>query len=201
MFTHGPGQMFNVKKPINTLDDLAGMKIRTGGGVAEETARVLGASAFVKPAPESYELLSTGVADGTFFPLESVVSFKLDKVVKYATLFPGGFYSSAFGFFMNEDKWNKLAKEDQEAINKLSGEYLARMAGKSWDAADRIGLDALKAAGVAITEAPPALVSSVRQKTASIEEAWIKAANAKGVDASKVLAEFREEIKNVAAGK
>ena len=201
VFTHGPGQMFNVKKPINTLDDLAGMKIRTGGGVAEETARVLGASAFVKPAPESYELLSTGVADGTFFPLESVVSFKLDKVVKYATLFPGGFYSSAFGFFMNEDKWNKLAKEDQEAINKLSGEYLARMAGKSWDAADRIGLDALKAAGVAITEAPPALVSSVRQKTASIEEAWIKAANAKGVDASKVLAEFREEIKNVAAGK
>ena len=70
VFTHGPGQMFNTKRPINKVEDLAGMKIRTGGGIAEEMARALGASAFVKPAPESYELLSSGVADGTFFPLE-----------------------------------------------------------------------------------------------------------------------------------
>ena len=102
VFTHGPGQMFNTKRPINKVEDLAGMKIRTGGGIAEEMARALGASAFVKPAPESYELLSSGVADGTFFPLESIISFKLGSVIKYATLFPGGFYSSSFGFFMNE---------------------------------------------------------------------------------------------------
>ena len=102
VFTHGPGQMFNTKRPINKVEDLAGMKIRTGGGIAEEMARALGASAFVKPAPESYELLSSGVADGTFFPLESIISFKLSSVIKYATLFPGGFYCSSFGFFMNE---------------------------------------------------------------------------------------------------
>jgi TRAP-type C4-dicarboxylate transport system substrate-binding protein len=60
VFTHGPGQMFNTRKPIDSLDDLQGMKIRTGGGVAEEMARALGASAFVKPAPESFELLSSG---------------------------------------------------------------------------------------------------------------------------------------------
>ena len=49
-----------------------------------------------------------------FFPFESIVSFKLDKVIGQATLFPGGLYSSAFGFFMNEDKWNKLSKQDQD---------------------------------------------------------------------------------------
>src|SRR6266436_9518630 len=129
VFTHGPGQMFNTKRPIKTLTDLQGMKIRTGGGIAEAMARALGASAFVKPAPESYELLSSGIADGVFFPQESIVSFKLDQLVKYATLFPGGFYSSSFGFFMNEDKWHKLAKQDQEVVNKFSGEYLARRAG------------------------------------------------------------------------
>src|ERR671934_19306 len=37
VFTHGPGQMFNTKRPINKVEDLAGMKIRTGGGIAEET--------------------------------------------------------------------------------------------------------------------------------------------------------------------
>src|SRR5215510_5777393 len=66
VWTHGPGQMFNTKRPINSLADLKGMKIRTGGGIAEKFGNLLGASAFVKPAPESYELLSSGVADGVF---------------------------------------------------------------------------------------------------------------------------------------
>ena len=142
--------MFNTKRPITKVEDLAGMKIRSGGGISEEMARALGASAFVKPAPESYELLSSGVADGTFFPLESIISFKLGSVIKYATLFPGGFYGSAFGFFMNEDKWNKLSKEDQDAITSVSGEALARLAGKAWDATDRAALEEMKKVGIQI---------------------------------------------------
>ena len=38
VFTHGPGQMFT-KRPIATINDLQGLKIRTGGGVAEAVAR------------------------------------------------------------------------------------------------------------------------------------------------------------------
>jgi len=201
VFTHGPGQMFLVKKPVNSVADLAGMKIRTGGGIAEAAAKALGASPFVKPAPESYELLSSGVADGTFFPIESIKSFNLDKVVKYATFFPGGFYSSSFGFFMNEDKWNKLSKQDQEAVLSVSGEPLARLAGRSWDAADRGGLDALKAANVTIIDASPAFVADVRQRTAPLVQEWIKSANAKGVDGAKAWAEYQDELKKVAAGK
>jgi TRAP-type C4-dicarboxylate transport system substrate-binding protein len=164
-------------------------------------ANALGASAFVKPAPESYELLNSGVADGVFFPFESIVSFKLDKVIGQATVFPGGLYSSAFGFFMNEDKWNKLSKQDQDAIWSVSGEQLARLAGKSWDAADRVGLDALKAANVTIIEASPAFVAEVHQRTAPLVQDWIKQATAKGVDGTKAWAEYQDELKKVAAGK
>jgi len=201
VFTHGPGHMFNTKRPINSLADLKGMKIRTGGGIAEKFGNLLGASAFVKPAPESYELLSSGVADGVFFPLESVVSFKLDKVLKYATLFPGGFYSSSFGFFMNQDKWNKLSKQVQTTIEKHGYEYAARSNGQSWDTADRVGLDALKKAAVKIDSASPALVRQVMAQAKQLDDEWIKGANAKGVDGARVLAEFRAELKKVAAGK
>jgi TRAP-type transport system periplasmic protein len=200
VFTHGPGQMFNTRRPINRVEDLAGMKIRTGGGVAEEMARALGASAFVKPAPESYELLSSGVADGTFFPLESIISFKLDTVIKYATLFPGGFYSSSFGFFMNEDRWNKLSKQDQDAIMSLSGEPLALLAGKAWDATDAAALERMKQVGIQITEASPELVKGAQERAKAINDKWVKDATAKGVDGAKVLAEFHEEVKRVAAG-
>jgi TRAP-type transport system periplasmic protein len=198
VFTHGPGQMFT-KKAVANINDIKGLKIRTGGGVAEAVANAIGASAFVKPAPESYELLKSGVADGVFFPLESVVSFKLDTVLEQATLFPGGMYSSAFGFFMNEDKWNKLPKQDQAIIEKLSYEHVARTNGMSWDTADQRGLDALKKSGVKIVQADKALVAEVQKRSAPIIDDWIKKASAKGVDAKAILAEFRAELKKVAA--
>jgi TRAP-type transport system periplasmic protein len=200
VFTHGPGQMFT-RKPVRSIADVQGLKIRTGGGVAEKVAKALGASAFVKPAPESYELLSSGVADGVFFPLESIISFKLDTVLEQATLFPGGMYSSAFGFFMNEDKWNKLPKQDQEAIEKISGEYIARLAGNSWDEADRKGMEALKKSGVKIVNANTEMVAEVKKRSAPIVDDWVQAASAKGVDAAKILAEFRDELKKVSAAK
>jgi len=200
VFTHGPGQMFT-KKPFKSLAEFKGQKIRTGGGVAEKVANALGASAFVKPAPESYELLNSGVADGVFFPFESIVSFKLDKVIGQATVFPGGLYSSAFGFFMNEDKWNKLSKQDQDIVEKMSGEAAARSNGQSWDRADKVGLDALKAAGANIVTADAAMRAEAQKRSGPIIEEWIKVASAKGVDAKAILAEFHAELKKVAAGK
>ena len=121
--------------------------------------------------------------------------------MKFATVFPGGFYSSSFGFFMNQDKWNKLSKQDQDAINTISGEYIARLAGKAWDAADKIGWDALRAAGATITNASPELVADVRKRTEPLVQDWIKSAKAKGIDGDKVLTEFRAELVKVAAGK
>jgi TRAP-type C4-dicarboxylate transport system substrate-binding protein len=199
VFTHGPGQMFT-KRSVNNINDVQGLKIRTGGGVAEAVAKALGASAFVKPAPESFELLKGGVADGVFFPMESIISFKLDTVLEQATIFPGGMYSSAFGFFMNEDKWNTLPKPDQDAIEKISGEHIAHLAGVSWDEADRKGLDVLKKSGVKIVTADPAFVAEVQKRSAPIVDDWITKASAKGVDAAKILTEFHAELKKVAAG-
>jgi TRAP-type C4-dicarboxylate transport system substrate-binding protein len=199
VFTHGPGQMFT-KRTVAGITDVQGLKIRTGGGVAEAVAKALGAAAFVKPAPESFELLKSGVADGVFFPLEAIVSFKLETVLEQVTVFPGGMYSSAFGFFMNEDKWNRLPRADQEAIEKLSGEHLARLAGRSWDEADKRGLEAAKKAGIKVVNASPAFAAEVRKRSAPIVDDWVTKAGAKGVDAAKILTEFRDELKKAAAG-
>src|SRR6185436_17015801 len=200
VWTHGPGQMFT-KKPMKSLAEFKNQKIRTGGGVAEAVANALGASAFVKPAPESYELLNSGVADGVFFPCESIVSFKLDKVIGQATVFPGGLYSSAFGFFMNEDKWNKIAKQDQAIIEKHAYEYAARSNGQSWDKADQVGLTALKAAGANIITADAGMQAEAKKRSGPIIDDWIKKASVKLPNAKAVLDEFHEELKKVAAGK
>lgn len=198
VFTHGPGVIFNTKRPVTTLADLQGLKFRVGGGVVNDVGKALGVNMTLKPAPESYELLSSGVVDGTWFPDESIVSFKLDKLVKHRTAVPGGLYNTSFVMMMNEATWNKLSKADQEAVNKLSGEWAARFIGKYWDDMDATSREAQKAAGVQSITADARFVADFKAKTAAIEEAWIKEAEAKGLkNAAAVLQEFRAEIAKV----
>jgi TRAP-type C4-dicarboxylate transport system substrate-binding protein len=198
VFTHGPGIVFNTKRPIAKVDDLAGLKFRVGGGMVNEISKALGVNATLKPAPESYELLSTGVMDGTLFPAESVESFKIDKVIKYATTFSGGLYNTAFVFMMNQATYDKQPADVKKAIDELSGEYAARKFGQGWDKVDRRGMAFMQAAGVQFTKADPAFVKAVQDKTGAVEDKWAAAAEAKGLkDAKKVLADYRAEIKKL----
>jgi TRAP-type transport system periplasmic protein len=195
LFTHGPGQIYNNKKAIASAADLQGIKFRVGGGMVNDVGRLIGATTLLKPAPESYELMSSGVVDGVLFPAESVDSFKLDRFIKFATLFPGGLYNTSFVIFMNEERFNKLSKADQDAIMSVSGEAFSRAVGRMWDQRDRDGNAVLAKANVAVTRASPALIDDFAKKMASLEADWIKEANAKGVDGAKALADLREEIK------
>jgi TRAP-type C4-dicarboxylate transport system substrate-binding protein len=200
VFTHGPGEIYNTKRPINTIADLAGLKIRVGGGMINELAKNLGVDALLKPAPQSYEILSSGVADGVFFPAESVVSFKLEKLIKYATLVPGGLYNTSFAFIMNPDKYNKMSPADKKVIDDWSGEKVARLFGKFWDKGDEVGRAALKTNNVPTITANAAFLADLDTKIGPLEQNWYKLASEKGIDGKKVLAEFRAEIKKVAAG-
>jgi TRAP-type transport system periplasmic protein len=198
VFTHGPGIVYNTKRVIANTDDLSGLKFRVGGGMVNEITKALGMNVTLKPAPESYELLSSGVMDGTLFPAESIESFKIDKVVKYATTFPGGLYNTAFVFMMNQATFDKLPADVKKAVDELSGEVAARMFGRGWDKVDRRGMAFMQAAGVQFTKADAAFVKAVQDKTAAVEARWAAAAEAKGLkDARKVLAEFRADIKQL----
>ena len=195
LFTHGPGIVFNTKRPIAKVEDLGGLKFRVGGGMVNEISKTLGMNVTLKPAPESYELLSSGVMDGTLFPAESVESFKIDKVIKYGTTFPGGLYNTSFVFMMNQAKYDALAPDVKKAVDELSGEVAARMFGKGWDKVDRRGLAFMQANGVQLTKADAAFVKHVTEKTEPLVETWAKAAEAKGMkEPKKALAAFRADI-------
>jgi TRAP-type C4-dicarboxylate transport system substrate-binding protein len=198
VFTHGPGIVLNSKRPIASVADLSGLKFRIGGGMVNEISKALGMNVTLKPAPESYELLSSGVMDGTLFPAESVEGFKIDKVIKYATTFPGGLYNTAFVFMMNQAKYDSLPPDVKKAIDEMSGEFAARMIGRGWDKVDRRGMAFMQAAGVQFTKADGSFVKAVKEKTDPLEETWAKAAAAKGMkDPKKALADFRADIKKL----
>jgi TRAP-type C4-dicarboxylate transport system substrate-binding protein len=181
LFHARPGIVFNTKKPVTKMDDLLGLKWRVGGGVVNDIAKAVGMNVTLKPAPESYELLSGGVMDGTLFPAESIEGFRLDKIIKYATTFPGGLYNTSFVFMMNPAKYDKLSADEKKAIDAASGEVLARLIGRQWDKADRLSFALMQANNVQITKADAKFVADMKAKTAPLEQQWVKDAEAKGL--------------------
>ncbi|MES2973241.1 MAG: TRAP transporter substrate-binding protein [Pseudomonadota bacterium] len=194
-FTHGPGIVFNTKKPVTKADDLQGLKWRVGGGMVNEITKTLNMNVTLKPATDSYELLSGGVMDGTLFPAESTESFRIDKIIKHATFFPGGLYNTSFVFMMNPARYDKLSADEKKAVDAISGETAARIFGRNWDKVDRRGVALMQANNVQMVKADAKFVADVKSKTSGLEAKWVKDAEAKGLkDAGKVLAEFRAEI-------
>lgn len=195
VFTHGPGQLYTLKKPIESLADLQGLKLRGDGGMVASVGKAIGVNIVLKPSTEAQELLASGAIDGLFGPAETIDSLRLEKLVRYRVVFPGGLYNTSFAFVMNQATWNRLDAADQAAIARLSGEHAARMFGQAWDDVDRRALAAMQASDVRANFADRAFVEAVRARTSPIELKWIAEARAKGLERpEQVLREFRSEL-------
>lgn len=194
VFTQGPGQIFNSRRPIRAISDFEGLKVRIPNVSTNELAKALKMVPLQAPSSKSYELLSSGVADGIMFSKDSVPFFKLEKVLKYATLAPTGFYNASFFLVMNEAAWSRLSARDQQAIMSVSGEAFARLAGRVWDAADAGALDQMRAAGMSIDPLEPALFDAIKERLAPLEAAWIEKVRGGSVDGKAALNALRSEI-------
>jgi TRAP-type C4-dicarboxylate transport system substrate-binding protein len=195
VFTHGPGQLYTLKKPIESLADLQGLKLRGDGGMVASVGKAIGVSIVLKPSTEAQELLASGAIDGLFGPAETIESLRLEKLIRYRVVFPGGLYNTSFAFVMNQATWDRIGTADQAAIARLSGEHAARMFGRAWDDVDRRALAAMQANDVRANFADRAFVEAVRARTSPIELKWIAEARAKGLERpEQVLREFRAEL-------
>ena len=194
VFTHGPGQLWFNKK-YESLDNIKGLKERIGGGIAQSSSKALGLVPLQAPVTKAYELLSGGVADGIQLPSESISFFKLDRIIKQGFIFDGGLYNVSMFLVMNKKKWNKLSEDDQKAINSVSGEALAKMAGKAWDKADDKGIDASLKNGIILkklSEDDKIIVTQLL--TPIIENTLEKISKQKNIDAKNIYLKLLNEI-------
>ena len=200
VFVHGPGQLYTTERAIGSIEDLRGLKIRIGGGVAQEVAKAIGVVPIQAPVTQAYEILSQGVADGIQFPAESIGFFNLQDVVRHGVLFPGGLYTVSFFVAMNQARWSALADADRQAIASVSGERLARLAGEAWDRADARGRQQMKAAGVVEKPASGDLLAAIRADVQPVIDQTLERIQAKGVDARAAYEALKREVAAVRAG-
>ena len=194
VYTHGPGQLW-LNKKYTTLESIQGLKIRIGGGIAQSSAKALGLVPLQAPVTKAYELLSGGVADGMQLPAESISFFKLDRLIKQGFFFEGGLYNTSMFLVINKKKWDKLSKKDQIAINSVSGESLAKLAGKAWDDADKKGTNISKNNGVQIktlSDKDKVLAKNILMPI--IASTLDKISKEKKIDAHEIYSKLLKEI-------
>jgi TRAP-type C4-dicarboxylate transport system substrate-binding protein len=112
--SNAPMSLMTVKKPIKTLADLKGMRIRATGDIIGRTLKEMGTEPVVMPVTEMYESLQKGIIQGVIFAEGDYKSLKLSEIVKYETenfLQDRGPYGSRA---MNLDSWKKLSPDIQK---------------------------------------------------------------------------------------
>lgn len=129
---NAPAELFTVKKPINTLEDLKGLRINGGGLYWKDVAQQLGFSPMSFPFPEVYDGLSKGVMDGNTVEWEGQVAFKWYELDDYS-LGKLDLFVHPFIFCMNKKKWDKLPSDIQDIFNEYSGVKGAEMMGYIFD--------------------------------------------------------------------
>lgn len=138
MYFHAqaPG-ILHSKKPVNKLEDLKGMKMRTFGSNAEFMT-LLGGTPVAMPMGDAYDSISRGVADGLLCAYEALEGWKLGEVIKYSTENYGSAYTATFVVAMNKAKWNSIPPDQQKIIEQINQEWIEKQ-GKVWDAIDESG--------------------------------------------------------------
>lgn len=185
----------SLKRPIKTMPDLKGLKIRIASGVAAESVKALGGIPIGMPVPELYLSLQKGVVDGCVMGWEGIKSFKLYELLKNYTDV-GGFTSLAQGLFMNKDSWNKLPPDIQKIMGEELGmKWWAEEKGKMFH--DKWGDEAkelIESRGLEIYKLPPEERKKWIAAIMPIREGWVKSMQAKGVDGQKILNRLEELV-------
>jgi TRAP-type C4-dicarboxylate transport system substrate-binding protein len=181
-------------KPIRTLADLKGKKIRAMG-LMNVAMKMLGATPVAMPLPEVYEALERGTIDFvTGIPYHLVVSFKLHEAAKYLINPSIGCYASG-GYFMNLKTWNNLPDDIKKIIKKINEEFPDVGANMSNEILKKT-TDTLLKAKVDIYSLPPEEVAKWKAVLVPhIYDDWVKQMEAKGLPGKETLAKYQELVK------
>lgn len=177
------------RKPIKTLEDIKGLKIRTIAGASADMLKALGAVPVVMPMPDVYMALQKGTLDGVMADWEPIQGFRFYEVAKYVTT-NTPFSYSLFTLIMNKAKFNNLPPEAKAAIEKHSGMEASASLSEGFAYSAREVAKPLADEGKVIIYELPASERERWIKTGGIPawENWVKDMEKKGFkNARKIL--------------
>jgi TRAP-type C4-dicarboxylate transport system substrate-binding protein len=182
---HGPGLLFTTPRPVGTLEEMKGLKIRSTGNSAQ-LVEALGGTPVAQSMPTCYQSLQKGVVDGSMHPIESNKGWKLAEVVRYGTeSFPVA-YTTTFFVVMNKDRWASLDEATRKVIAGINAEWAVRH-GAAWDQADEEGKRFFLEKGGSFVPLAEAEAQRWVAAAQPVIAAYEKAVSERGVDGPRVV--------------
>lgn len=167
--TIGPETAGWYRKPIKSLDDLKGLKIRfsgLGGMVLNE----IGASATLMAGGEIFAALEKGTLDATEYSMpaiDEVLGFH--KIAKY-NLFPGWHQvSTSTHFLINLDNWKKLSDADR-GLFEMACTAATMRAITTGEALQGKQINSFPSKGVTAAKLPDSVIQELKRVTAKVME-------------------------------
>lgn len=113
----GFAQITNSKRPINTVADMQGLKMRSPNeSVLINSMQSLGASVTTLPFTETYMALQQGVVDGQFNPMDAIYQTKFHEVQDYMAMV--NIFCYNINFITSTKLWDSLDDEAKQIIQK-----------------------------------------------------------------------------------
>lgn len=199
---HGDGVFHMRDKPIRTLADLKGVKLRAPTRQTTRLLAALGATPVAMPVPQTSEALAKGVIDGAVMPYEVVPSVKLQEIARFHSEtdpVEPALYTSTFMFVMNKARYDGLPPELKKVIDANSGQAFSGHIGKVFLAADGEGkkLTARNATNVI----PKEEIAQWRKLAQPVIDTWVQEVSAKGANGPQLLGAARALIDKHGAAK
>jgi tripartite ATP-independent transporter DctP family solute receptor len=144
-YDSGSRSFYNSKKPIKSIEDLAGMKVRVmQSDIFVDMMTALGANATPMPYGEVYSALQTGVIDGAENNWPSFDSSGHYEVAGFYTLDEHLIVPEVL--VMSKMSWDKLSPEDQAIVKQAAKDSVPVMR-ELWTAQEKASEEKIRAAG------------------------------------------------------
>ena len=190
---HGPGLLHTTQKPVRTIEDLQGLKIRSTGFSAR-IVESLGGVAVAMPQNAAYEALQKGVVEGTFAPIETLKGWKQAEVVEYTTDAHNIGYTTAMYVVMNRGKWERLPADVQAVFEAVSKEWID-VHGETWDKDDAAGREYTLSLGNQILELGESEMARWEKAVQPILDSYAATAGEKGLEGDAYVNTLKSLIK------
>ncbi|MEJ2739791.1 MAG: TRAP transporter substrate-binding protein DctP [Dehalococcoidia bacterium] len=161
-------------KPIRTLDDFKGIKIRATGPINPVILKAAGAVPVGFTHNELYDALMKGTVDGSLTDYDLMYRFKEAEITPYVTrLFVAA--DPMLSTAINMDAWNKLSPEVQQVMLDLRDEFPDIYAEYGAKQFLDVSIPKLYEDGIEIIDLPPADLEAIQTDPSvlAIRDGWV----------------------------
>lgn len=192
LFTHHGGLFHTIDRPIESLEDLGGLRLRTPSPAVSALLQATGASPVGLPPSAIYENLQRGSLDGVVTTWDLVGAIRANELLKFHT--DARAYVAGFHVVMNQRRYDELPSDIRDVLDDMTGDALVAKFGDWWDAWDARGKNDAIERGNTIIEVSSETRDAWRDRMQAMITAYLVRMGEQGVEDPLALYARTQEL-------